>query len=66
MASDSEEKLLTELNRLKVNMRDDIEKKYIELLEYKKQKDLEGEELHCQLNTKKNKVLEFQRKYDVS
>lgn len=45
MYQESEEKLLVELNALKNNFREDIEKKYVDLLEYKKRKDSEVEEL---------------------
>jgi hypothetical protein len=36
---------MQELSKIKLNLKDDIERKYLELIEYKKQKDEELEEL---------------------
>ncbi len=48
-----------EINKLKGNLKDDIERKYLELLEYKKQKDADMIELRGQFNSKSNKVIEL-------
>lgn len=64
ISNDQEEKLMTEITNLKNNMREDIEKKYLELLQYKKSKDRETEELKSQLGYKNNKIFELQKRVE--
>ena len=55
--------MMNELNRLKTSFKEDIERKYLELLEYKNKKDREFDELKVQFNLKTNTISDLERKY---
>lgn len=55
---------MVELQRMRTNFKEDIEKKYIDLLDYKKGKEVEIEELKSMINKKNAKLLEAQRRLE--
>jgi len=51
------------LFKIKTTFRDEVQQKYLELLEYKRKKDRNYEDLKVQVNSKNNFISELERKY---
>lgn len=56
---------MNELQRLRTNFKEDIEKKYLDLLDYKKGREVEIEELKSAINKKNTRLIEAQRKVEI-
>ena len=65
IALEQESKLMTEVQRVKNAVKEDIEKKYFELLEYKKRKEVETAEMKAIISKKNMKVLECTSKCET-